>query len=358
MIYDVAIIGAGLSGIYSLDQILSNNPNTKVLILEASNRIGGRLRTVDGNDFGATWCWPNNDKFVMKIVQEFGVQCTLPYDVERIVNPFEEEQVRLRGGTQQLVTKLKEKWENQFELYTNHPVQKIFYSNPKENHSGYIGNADEMDQIVTIHVKNSKFVHYQAKHVIVAIPPKICLNTIEFVPGLPTNIVNAMQNTDTWMEKASKIFYEFSQPFWRECKKGKSFFVEVSDWMLFDASFDLDRRYILCAFRMGHCLSNPSNGVDLNEIFGSQVNNLLLKTSKYDWFRNTWVNVHDDPINEAPNISNLYQIGLYPELRESIASRIYFASTETECENGHMEGALRSGFRVAKQVNKLLKQDT
>uniref|UniRef100_A0A6C0HLR7 Amine oxidase domain-containing protein n=1 Tax=viral metagenome TaxID=1070528 RepID=A0A6C0HLR7_9ZZZZ len=44
--YDIAIVGAGISGIYTAYKLVKRNPNTKILLLESSNRIGGRLHTV------------------------------------------------------------------------------------------------------------------------------------------------------------------------------------------------------------------------------------------------------------------------------------------------------------------------
>jgi protoporphyrinogen oxidase len=41
----VIIIGAGLSGLSAADYILSQNPNVKITILEAMDRIGGRTIT-------------------------------------------------------------------------------------------------------------------------------------------------------------------------------------------------------------------------------------------------------------------------------------------------------------------------
>jgi len=348
MIYDAVVIGAGLSGIYALDQILTNKPNAKILVLEATNQIGGRLRTIDGNDFGATWCWPQNDEIVMKLIREFDIQCTSPSATQILVDPFQEEQVRLRGGTHQLVANLANKWKNKFELLLNHPVYRISRIQNMENEI----QSKSKDNIVTIYADEEKNQQYLAKHVVIAIPPKICAKKIEFYPNLPNNVSQALNNTDTWMEKASKVFYEFSRPFWREYNA--NFSMQLSGWFLFDASFDLDGRYILCAFNTGHGDSSTSEKVDLNKIFGPFVHKFLIKSSRHDWSKNKWVNADYCPNNEVVTKSNMCRIGIHPILRNAVASSIHFASTETEYENGHMEGALRSGFRVANEICKML----
>jgi hypothetical protein len=43
MEYDYIIIGAGISGLYTAYLIKKNNPNSKILILESNNYIGGRM---------------------------------------------------------------------------------------------------------------------------------------------------------------------------------------------------------------------------------------------------------------------------------------------------------------------------
>lgn len=48
-IYDVIIVGGGISGLYCAYNILKNNPKTKLLLLERSNYLGGRIKTVTLN---------------------------------------------------------------------------------------------------------------------------------------------------------------------------------------------------------------------------------------------------------------------------------------------------------------------
>jgi len=48
-IYDVIILGAGISGLATAYEILSNRPDSSVLILEARDRVGGRIHTLDLN---------------------------------------------------------------------------------------------------------------------------------------------------------------------------------------------------------------------------------------------------------------------------------------------------------------------
>ena len=56
--YDVLIVGAGMSGLTAAKELLRGQPELKVLILEATDRIGGRARTLKKGppiDLGGAW---------------------------------------------------------------------------------------------------------------------------------------------------------------------------------------------------------------------------------------------------------------------------------------------------------------
>lgn len=71
MIYDVIILGAGLSGLSAARKLSKNNLN--VLIIEADNRIGGRVNTIHLNeeylDLGGQWLG-NKHKQMYELVKE------------------------------------------------------------------------------------------------------------------------------------------------------------------------------------------------------------------------------------------------------------------------------------------------
>ena len=45
ILYDIIIIGGGIAGLYKAHQHLKKDPNKKILLLEAANRLGGRIYT-------------------------------------------------------------------------------------------------------------------------------------------------------------------------------------------------------------------------------------------------------------------------------------------------------------------------
>lgn len=63
MIYDIIIIGAGISGLYSYHLLKKINSKYKLLILESSNRIGGKIYSEGKSILGAKFLHNDIEKF-------------------------------------------------------------------------------------------------------------------------------------------------------------------------------------------------------------------------------------------------------------------------------------------------------
>lgn len=79
--YDVVVVGAGLSGLTAAHEIVTKHENANVCVLEARDRVGGRLCTVnvdlgDGNDYhcdiGGQWV-VKQQEHVMRMLKELKI---------------------------------------------------------------------------------------------------------------------------------------------------------------------------------------------------------------------------------------------------------------------------------------------
>ncbi|XP_028406743.1 probable flavin-containing monoamine oxidase A [Dendronephthya gigantea] len=81
IVYDVLVIGGGLSGLTAAYRLLQHNRSLKVLVLEAKDRIGGRtlsakLKCENGKDMwdlGGQWVG-SPQVHVMKLIEELGLE--------------------------------------------------------------------------------------------------------------------------------------------------------------------------------------------------------------------------------------------------------------------------------------------
>ncbi len=94
--YDAIVIGAGISGLEAASVLQENNMN--VLILEARDRIGGRLQTttMDGawTDLGASWLHDIDNNVLADLAREYGIPL--------INTPFTAGDIGLFNGSTQI----------------------------------------------------------------------------------------------------------------------------------------------------------------------------------------------------------------------------------------------------------------
>ncbi len=97
--YDVIVVGAGYAGLTATRELLKAGKN--VLLLEARDRVGGRVHTQrfdDGIyvDLGGAWVGPSQDR-IYALARDFGVETFKTYDTGKSTQFFRGKVKRYKG---------------------------------------------------------------------------------------------------------------------------------------------------------------------------------------------------------------------------------------------------------------------
>ena len=211
---DILIVGAGLSGLTAAYHL--HQAGKQVTILEARDRVGGRIQTVvpsdqtSGFDLGPAWFWGHQHN-IISFLSEWGLGYFEQYEqghsiFERPGDPPQRFQpnwqqpksYRFVGGTAVLIKTLQNQIDSD-SIHLNTPITHISKSDGE-----------------TIRIKTANGEEWETNHVIVTLPPHLAATTIQYEPQLPEDVSAAMTKTPTWMGEAMKVFLVYDRPFWRD----------------------------------------------------------------------------------------------------------------------------------------------
>ena len=239
----IIIIGAGLSGLLTAYRLKKDGIPFK--ILEARNRVGGRINTVYGAnntpvEMGATW-FTNQHKYLIALLEELEIEYFEQYmdstvfyqpsstsETESLQIPNQPTSYRISGGTSNLVNTLFQNLDKN-DVLLNQSVKDIkIYKNS-----------------VRVNAKEA----FEGNTVVLAIPPKLWAKKIIFEPHLPSKLMNVAKQTHTWMEDSIKIALTYNKPFWQEDNISGTLFSNVGPITeLYDHCNHERSKYALCGF--------------------------------------------------------------------------------------------------------------
>ncbi|RUR27199.1 FAD-binding protein [Vreelandella andesensis] len=219
----IAIVGAGLAGLYAA-YLLEQRGITDYVVLEARERVGGRIASVVLNDEGAqdsvtaafdlgpSWFWPGFQHALGELVQSLGLVSfvqhetgdmivershqTPPVRMQGFVN--QPSSMRLRGGMKALTDALHLRIDPS-RILTGKAVQSM-----TQTPDGPVELLCGAGQ------------RYVAQHVLLAVPPRLASQAIKFSPPLPQQLIHQWAGTATWMAPHAKYVALYSTPFWRD----------------------------------------------------------------------------------------------------------------------------------------------
>ncbi|MBU2975414.1 flavin monoamine oxidase family protein [Zobellia sp. B3R18] len=336
------IIGAGLSGLTSAYKLFGKGVSG-FRVLESRDRIGGRILTQNGIDFGATW-FQTHHEAVIELLNELGIEKYHQYNKGKSVlvystmapehyfenDPNTPAAYRIKGNSQALIQALAKPVLDKIQTNTN--VLSI-----SETEDG-------------VRVETNKGVFYGEK-VIVTIPPKIATR-ISFSPELPVEVGAVMDKTHTWMSNAIKVGLTFKEPFWRNKNFSGMVIGQVGAVTeLYDHNDAENSHFALMGF-VNEGLRDTSEEnrkqriLDyLSKYLGAEVLNYLTYEEK-DWSK--------DRHTSCETIKSIYMSPSYgnPVFTKSyLNGKLWFSGAETSLvHGGYMDGAIISGINAAQKI--------
>jgi monoamine oxidase len=350
LIRDVVIVGAGLCGLALAHRLIGRGQ--RVLLLEARERLGGRVLTQDcattGQplDLGPSWFWPETEPHMVELLQSLGLESVPqhdPGDALWLADPNRQPERRLEaggvhagahriaGGSASLVEA----------LVAAMPEGSVLTG------SALIGLRDHGESVELLRTGGPSL---RARRVVLALPPRLVQERVAFDPPLHEAVDQALKDTPTWMAAQAKAVVSFATPFWREAGHSGNAFVRHPQAVLgevFDQSSEpagaLGGFVALTAaqrehFRVGLPLLIESQ---LAQLYGIEAQSGQLALQ--DWALERWTCSETDRAEPPawPQADPLLRRGHWH-------GRLWFGGTETSTHGaGHMEGALASADRIA-----------
>lgn len=342
----IAIIGAGVSGLYAASLLIEKGYD--VTVFEARNRVGGRVLSHDGFDLGPTWYWPETETTITQLIERLGLptfsqHTTGDLMLERQFGVIERHtlppghtipSIRLVGGMTTLTTALA----------ATLPAGTIQLEST-------VTSIKQTEDEVTIELETGWSQAFT--HVILAIPPRL-VSRISFQPELSETMKSKLVNTPTWMAGQAKVIAVYDRPFWRDnglSGQGMSWAGVLQE--IHDASQPGGLAALFGFFRLSATERSVLDRDELNRRVINQLVRLFGEEARQprdvlyvDWSSDPHTATVQDgePLTDFP----VYQPIALDSPREG---RLSLAGTETDSLfGGHIEGALRAAERVVNQL--------
>ena len=224
---EVLIIGGGLSGLHTAYELQKRDIH--YLLVESRDRFGGRILSsnleyseYDVNqaafDLGPSWFWPGQSR-MRELISELGLAEDVFMQSSVGDALYEDSQgniqrgitgvsmqgaYRMQGGIRQIIETMVKRIPAEC-LFNNAVVNKVEY---KQDHVSTTVLVNGIDKEITKEIA--------AKHVVLALPPRVALASIEFKPQFPPHRVEQLNAVATWMAGHAKFVAVYKTQFWKE----------------------------------------------------------------------------------------------------------------------------------------------
>jgi len=356
---DTAIIGGGLCGV-----ALARSQHRRgrgVGLFEARGRLGGRILSAasagsgPATDLGPTWYWPDTQPLMKSLVAELDLPDIPQHDDGSVLHLNDPDKMperidgkriheaarRLGGGMARLVDGLAIDLPPGL-LHLNHVLTSI---------------CDHGDHVVLKFSTADDIVEFRARHVVLAIPPRLLEEAIRFEPDLDETTLEAMRSAETWMAAQAKVMIAYGRAYWREAGHSGNAFVTHEQAVvgeIFDAC-DGDAAALGGFLALSPELrSSFSAGLSLlmenqmAQVFGAALENG--EQHYQDWATEPFT---CSALDRASALSEHVDVANPMLRRAQWNGRLYLGGSETASRGaGYLEGALEAARRIDLALNR------
>ncbi|MBQ4803382.1 FAD-dependent oxidoreductase [Aquimarina sp. MMG015] len=346
---EVLIIGAGLTGLLLAYRLKKDGKSVK--IIEARNRVGGRIHTLKSAketpiEMGATWLSLQHQELLrllkeleLPVFEQYMQGITLfeplstapPQQIQLPTN--QQPSYRIQHGTIAIIHKLVDLLD-----------QKELILHEKIEHVNYTNNSFK--------VTSSNNIYYPDK-VVSTIPPSLLVNSIQFYPALSNKVIEIANKTHTWMGDSIKFGVSYETPFWKNSNYSGTVFSNVGPLTeLYDHSNAENTHFSLKGFLQNGMAAYTKDERkskvihQLHKLFGEDALEYL-SYEELVWKREPFTSLpsNDFIFPHQNNGHKIYQQGYYDD-------KFFIGGTETSpMHGGYMEGAILSAQSIYQKLS-------
>ncbi len=214
---DIVVVGGGLCGLSIAQGLLRQDRDA--VILEARPRWGGRTLSLQDDtgkgtryDLGAAWVWPHNHR-MLSVAQALGLALEPQYATGNLV--FQDAAGRVQrdlafstmGGSFRMTGGIAQLSET---AAASLPPERALVEQTvaaiEATGNQMVVHCDSADGVAT----------WMANQVVLAMPPRVAAERIQFAPALEPAVLERLLNVPTWMAAQAKVVAIYEAPFWRD----------------------------------------------------------------------------------------------------------------------------------------------
>ena len=342
----IVLVGAGLAGLYAARLLAA--AGLDFCLLDARERIGGRILSVGGFDLGPAWFWPDMQPMVTQLIAELGLKSFAQYaDGDVLVERPQGVQrfagfgqmaasFRIAGGIGALVA--------------------VLSPGPEQMRLGVtVTGVALREDGIHVSARNAKgeTVSMEAEQVLFALPPRLLEDTIDFTPAIAPQFRARWRATPTWMAPHAKFLAVYDRPFWRQAGLSGTAqsmvgpMVEIHDASAMDgdaALFGFVGVPAVARQKVGEEMLKRACLEQLGRLFGSAAGNPITVHFK-DWAGDPLTATGEDRDGGHPSVLE------QPWFDAAWTGRAILAGSETASAHpGYLEGALDAAHQAVRKI--------